>query len=303
MKNDELIRMDAKGAITGYTELVGLMAYPIRHSNSPAMQNEAFRAAGIDCIQLAFEVDNSTLEDAVKAIRALRMRGSNVSMPNKTVVGQYLDKLSPEAALIGSVNTIVNDNGVLTGYCTDGIGYMAALNHSGIDVSRKKITIVGAGGAATAMQIQAALDGVAEISIFNVKDHFFKAGEETVRKINAHTSCRAAIYDLQDHALLRKEIEDSFLLANATGLGMKPHEGETWLPDVSYLRPDLVVTDTVYAPTMTRFLEMAREAGCRYMNGHGMMLFQGAAAFKLWTGKEMDIEHIQQALGIQLPHF
>ena len=278
------------------------MAYPIRHSNSPAMQNEAFRAAGIDCIQLAFEVDNSTLEDAVKAIRALRMRGSNVSMPNKTVVGQYLDKLSPEAALIGSVNTIVNDNGVLTGYCTDGIGYMAALKHSGIDVRGKKITIVGAGGAATAMQIQAALDGMAEISIFNVKDRFFEAGEETVRKINANTACHAAIFDLQDHALLRREIADSFLLANATGLGMKPHEGVTWLPDVSYLRPDLVVTDTVYAPVMTRFLEMAREVGCRYMNGHGMMLFQGAAAFKLWTGKEMDIERMQQALGIQLPH-
>ncbi len=279
------------------------MAYPIRHSNSPAMQNEAFRAAGIDCIQLAFEVDNSTLEDAVKAIRALRMRGSNVSMPNKTVVGQYLDRLSPEAALIGSVNTIVNDNGVLTGYCTDGIGYMAALKHSGIDVTGKKLTIVGAGGAATAMQIQAALDGVAEISIFNVKDHFFEADEETVRKINAHTTCHAAIYDLQDHARLRQEIEDSFLLANATGLGMKPHEGETWLPDVSFLRPELIVTDTVYAPPMTRFLEMAREVGCRYMNGYGMMLFQGAAAFKLWTGKEMDIERMQKALGIQLPHF
>ena len=295
--------MDAKGAITGYTELVGLMAYPIRHSNSPAMQNEAFRAAGIDCIQLAFEVDNSTLEDAVKAIRALRMRGSNVSMPNKTVVGQYLDRLSPEAALIGSVNTIVNDNGVLTGYCTDGLGYMAALKYSGIDVKGKKLTIVGAGGAATAIQIQAALDGVAEISIFNVKDHFFEADEETVRKINAHTTCHAAIYDLQDHARLRQEIEDSFLLANATGLGMKPHEGETWLPDASYLRPGLVVTDTVYAPTMTRFLEMASEVGCRYMNGYGMMLFQGAAAFKLWTGKEMDIERMQKALGIQLPHF
>lgn len=295
--------MDLKGSITGYTELVGLMAYPIRHSNSPAMQNEAFRAAGIDCIQLAFEVDNSTLEDAVKAIRALRMRGSNVSMPNKTVVGQYLDKLSPEAVLIGSVNTIVNDNGILTGYCTDGIGYMAALKYSGIDVRGKKITIVGAGGAATAMQIQAALDGVADISIFNVKDRFFESGEETVRKINANTACHAAIFDLQDYALLRREIADSFLLANATGLGMKPHEGVTWLPDVSYLRPDLVVTDTVYAPVMTRFLEMAREVGCRYMNGHGMMLFQGAAAFKLWTGKEMDIERMQQALGIQLPHF
>jgi len=284
--------MDTKAAISGYTQLVGLMAYPIRHSNSPAMQTEAFRKAGIDCIQLAFEVDNSSLQDAVKAIRALKMLGSNVSMPNKTVVGQYLDKLSPEAALIGSVNTIVNRDGVLTGYCTDGIGYMAALKDQGIDVIGKKLTIVGAGGAATAMQIQAALDGVAEISIFNVKDRFYAAGEETVRKINEHTACRAAIYDLNDREALRREIAQSYVLANATGLGMKPYEGETWLPDLSYLRPDLIVTDTVYAPPMTRFLEMAREAGCRYMNGHGMMLFQGAAAFKLWTGVDLDFKSL-----------
>ena len=285
--------MDAKVAISGHTELVGLLAYPIRHSDSPAMQTEAFHKAGIDCIQLAFEVDNTTLEDAVKAIRALKMRGANVSMPNKTVVGQYLDRLSPEAALIGSVNTIVNHDGVLTGYCTDGIGYMAALKSEGIDVKGKKITIVGAGGAATAMQIQAALDGVGEISIFNVKDAFFAHGEETVRKIQAHTACKAAIYDLNDCDALRREVAESTVLANATGLGMKPCEGITWLPDVSYLRPDLFVTDTVYAPPLTRFLEMARQVGCRYMNGHRMMLFQGAAAFKLWTGKEMEIEELE----------
>ena len=291
--------MDKTNLITGHTELVGLMAYPIRHSNSPAMQNEAFRVAGIDCIQLAFEVDNSTLEDAVKAIRALGMKGSNVSMPNKTEVGKYLDRLSHEAELIGSVNTIVNDHGILTGYCTDGIGYMNALADSGIDVRGKKITIVGAGGAATAMQIQAAIDGVKEISIFNVRDHFFETGQETVRKINEHTACHAEIFDLMDHEALRREIADSFLLANATGLGMKPHEGETWLPDISYLRPDLIVTDTVYAPPMTRLLEMARDAGCQYMNGLPMMLFQGAAAFKLWTGKEMPIEHLKKKLKIE----
>ena len=260
------------------------------------MQNEAFRRAGINCIQLAFEVDNTQLRDAVQAIKTLKLLGSNVSMPNKTVVGQYLDQLSPEAQLIGSVNTIVNDHGVLTGYCTDGIGYMASLRDEDIDIRNKKITVVGAGGAATAIQIQAALDGVAEISIFNVKDKFYEAGEETVKKIKEHTACKATLYDLADRDALRREIAESYLLANATGLGMKPHEGITWLPDTTYLRPDLIVTDTVYAPPMTKFLEMARETGCRYMNGHGMMLFQGAAAFRLWTGKEMDIEHMKQWL-------
>ena len=288
--------VNMKSMINGYTELVGLMAYPIRHSHSPAMQNEAFRKAGINCIQLAFEVDNTNLKEAVQSIRALGMRGCNVSMPNKTIVGQYLEKLSPTAQLIGSVNTIVNDNGELTGYCTDGIGYMNSLKDEGIDIKGKKITVVGAGGAATAIQIQAALDGVAAISIFNVKDKFFAAGEETVRKINDNTSCKADIYDLSDYEALRREIADSCLVTNATGLGMKPYEDVTWLPDISYLRPELIVTDTVYVPPITKFLAMAQKVGCRTLNGHSMMLFQGAAAFKLWTGKDMDVEHMKQWL-------
>ena len=167
--------------ITGHTELVGLMAYPIRHSSSPAMQNEAFAELGEDYAYLAFEVGADEIEDAVKAIRTLKMRGSNISMPNKTLVGQYLDELDPAAELCGAVNTVVNDNGHLKGYITDGIGFMAALKDNNIDPIGKKMTICGAGGAATAIEIQAALDGVAEISIFNIKDKFFAAGEETVR--------------------------------------------------------------------------------------------------------------------------
>lgn len=163
--------------ITGHTELIGLMAYPIRHSSSPAMHNEAFAYLGLDYAYLAFEVDNDTLKDAVQGLRALKMVGSNVSMPNKTVVGQYLDKLSPAAELCGAVNTIVNDNGVLTGHITDGIGYMKSLQDNHIDVIEKKMTIVGSGGAATAIEVQAAMDGVSEISIFNIKDKFWENAE------------------------------------------------------------------------------------------------------------------------------
>ena len=170
--------------ITGHTELIGLMAYPIRHSSSPAMQNEAFAKLGYDYAYLAFEVGADEIEDAVKAIRTLKMRGSNVSMPNKTLVGKYLDKLSPAAELCGAVNTIVNDNGHLTGHITDGIGFMSALKDNDIDVIGKKMTIVGAGGAATAIEIQAALDGVAEITIFNRKDEFWDRAVSTVEKIN-----------------------------------------------------------------------------------------------------------------------
>lgn len=284
--------------ITGHTELIGLMAYPIRHSSSPAMQNEAFAKLGLDYAYLAFEVDNDSLEDAITGLRALRMRGSNVSMPNKTVVHKYLDKLSPAAEMCGAVNTIVNDGGVLTGHITDGIGYMAALKDNHIDVIGKKMTIVGAGGAATAIEIQAALDGVAEMSIFNVKDKFWSNAEDTVKKINEKTSCKATLYDLADLDRLKEEIADSYLFANATGMGMKPLEGQTYIPDKSFFRPDLIVTDVVYFPRETAMLKMAKEVGCKTMNGLGMMLFQGSAAFELWTGQPMPIEHMKEVLDI-----
>ena len=253
--------------ITGHTELIGLMAYPIRHSSSPAMQNEAFATLGLDYAYLAFEVDNDSLEDAVKGIRALKLKGSNVSMPNKTVVHKYLDEVSPAASLCGAVNTIVNDNGRLIGHITDGIGYMKSLKEEGIDVIGKKMTIVGAGGAATAIEIQAALDGVKEISIFNIKDKFWDNALETVKKINENTSCKATLYDLADLEKLKEEIKDSYLFANATGVGMKPLEGETYIPDKSFFRPDLIVTDVVYSPRETKMLKIAKEVGCKTMNG------------------------------------
>lgn len=285
--------------ITGHTELIGLMAYPIRHSSSPAMQNEAFAKLGLDYAYLAFEVDNDTLEDAITGLRALKMRGSNVSMPNKTVVHKYLDELSPAAEMCGAVNTIVNDNGKLTGHITDGIGYMQSLKDNDIDVIGKKMTIVGAGGAATAIEIQAALDGVAKISIFNRKDEFWANAEKTVEKINTKTNCKATLYDLADLDKLKEEIADSYLFANATGMGMKPLEGQTYIPDKSFFRKDLIVTDVVYFPRETEMLRMAKEVGCKTMNGLGMMLFQGSAAFELWTGQPMPIEYMKETLGIK----
>lgn len=285
--------------ITGHTELIGLMAYPIRHSSSPAMQNEAFAKMGFDYAYLAFEVDNDNLEDAVTGLRALKLRGSNVSMPNKTVVHKYLDKLSPAAELTGAVNTIVNDNGVLTGHITDGTGFMAAIKDNNIDAIGKKITIVGAGGAATAIQIQAALDGVSEISIFNRKDDFWERAVHNVETINSKTSCKATLYDLNDLEALKAEIGSSYLFVNATGMGMKPLEGQTYIPDASYLRPELMVVDIVYSPAETALLKMAKAVGCKCMNGLGMMLFQGSAAFELWTGKPMPIDYMKEILNIK----
>ena len=285
--------------ITGHTELIGLIATPIRHSSSPRMHNEAFAKLGLDYAYLAFEVGNEELEDTIKGFRAMKVRGSNVSMPNKTVVHKYLDKLSDAAEMCGAVNTIVNDDGVLTGHITDGIGYMSGLKDAGIDIIGKKMTIVGAGGAATAIQVQAALDGVKEISIFNRKDEFYERAQKTVKDINEKTNCKATLYDLEDLDKLKEEIASSYIFTNATGMGMKPLEGQTYIPDKSFLREDLIVTDVVYAPAETALLKMAKEVGCKTLNSFPMMLFQGAAAFKLWTNQDMPIEHVKEVMGIQ----
>ena len=281
--------------ITGHTELIGLMAYPIRHSSSPAMHNEAFAYLGLDYAYLAFEVDNNTLEDAVKGIRALKLVGSNVSMPNKTVVGQYLDKLSPAAELCGAVNTIVNENGVLTGHITDGIGFMQALKDNDIDVIGKKMTIAGAGGAATAIQVQCALDGAREISIFNIKDAFFERTLKTAEKIRkAVPECVVNVYDIADTAKMTEEIQSSDIFANATIVGMKPMDDQSVVKDLSAFRPGLVVADAVYNPEETKLLREAKEAGCTCIGGKGMLLWQGVAAFKLYTGQDMPVEDVKK---------
>jgi len=282
--------------ISGHTELIGLMATPIRHSLSPTMHNEAFAKLGLDYAYLVFEVGNDKLEGSIKAIRDLGMRGSNISMPNKQVVLKYLDKLSPAAQMVGAVNTIVNDNGVLTGHITDGTGFMLGLKQADVDIIGKKMTICGAGGAATAICIQAALDGVSELSIFNRKDEFYKNSERTVAIINEKTNCNATLYDLEDEKKLRSEILESAIFTNATGVGMKPLQDQSLITDPTMLRPDLIVADTVYVPSETVLLKLAREQGCKTINGLGMMLWQGAAAFEIWTGKEMPVEYIKEIM-------
>lgn len=282
--------------ITGHTELLGLIATPIRHSKSPVMHNAACRALGLDYAYLAFDIQPDQLEDAVKGFKALNVRGWNVSMPYKTTIGQYLDHITPIAKMCGAINTVINDHGVLTGTITDGTGYMTALKDQGIDIIGKKMSIVGAGGAATAIVMQAALDGVKEISIFNIKDASWDRALENVEKINSQTQCKAQLFDLNDHETLRKEINESVIFTNATNVGMGKLEGQMVLPDTSYLRKDLIVSDVIYMPEKTKLLEEAEKIGCKTINGLGMMLYQGAASFKLWTDQDMPIDVVKEAL-------
>lgn len=285
--------------ITGKTELIGLIATPIRHSKSPIMHNAAFQKLGLDYAYLVFEVGEKELEDTIKGFRAMKVRGWNVSMPNKTIIGQYLDHITPVAIMCGAINTVINDNGILTGTITDGTGYMRSLKDNDIDIIGKKITIVGAGGAATAICIQAALDGVKEISIFNRDDEFYKRGEINVKNINEQTKCKATLYHLEDHEALRREIADSVIFINATNVGMNPLEDQMILPNIDYLNKDIIVSDVIYMPEKTLLLKEAEKIGCKTINGIGMMLYQGAEAFKLWTGKDMPIDDVKEVLNIK----
>ena len=292
--------------ITGHTELVGLMAYPIRHTQSPTTHNLAYDKNGDDVIQLAFEVDNSTLKEAVESIRALKMLGSNISMPTKTVVHQDLDEVDEAAKLCGAINTVVNlrdENGNVTGklkgYNTDGMGYWQGIKEEGIDFKGMKLVLIGTGGAATAIAVRGALDGIAQLDIFNIRDKFYARGEEIVETINQNTDCKAYMHDLADLALLKAKMQEADIFCDATGVGMHPLEDLSNIPDSSYFRKDLIVTDTVYAPRETVMMKQAKEAGCeRVYNGMSMMLFQALIAIRLYTGKDTPVDYMKEKLGI-----
>ena len=161
-------------------------------------------------------------------------------------------------------------------------------------LSAKKMTLLGAGGAATAILVQAALDGVAEINVFNVRDGFFARAEEIVAKLNERTKCKVTLHDYEDPKVLRASIADSAILVNGTSVGMAPNTDRTIITDTSMFHKDLFVFDVIYNPKETRLLREAKEAGCRTGNGMYMLLYQGAASFKLWTGEDMPVEIIKE---------
>lgn len=281
--------------ISGRTGLFALIGTPVGHSKSPVMYNYSFKKLDLDYRYLAFDITIDKVKEALLAIKTFNIKGANVTMPCKSAVTEYMDELSPAARIIGACNTIVNDNGKLVGHITDGVGYVRNLKENGVEVKGKKITIMGAGGAATAIQVQCALDGAREISIFNPKDDFYKRAEQTVENIKKDVpECVVNLYDLEDTNKLYEEIESSDILTNATFIGMKPYDNETNIKDTSVLRKDLVVTDVVYNPKKTKMIEDAEANGCKAIGGLGMLLYQGAEAFNLYTGLEMPVEEVNE---------
>ena len=279
--------------ITGKTRLTGLLGSPVAHSVSPLMHNEAFRLLNLDYAYLCFEIKEDQMEEAVKALKLLNVRGFNCTMPDKIRMYELSDELSPAAKLIGAVNTVVNEDGVFVGHNTDGVGFMEAVRDCGHDMKGKKMTLLGAGGAATAMAVQAALDGVKELAIFNRKSRSWARGQQLVDNINAHTGCRAELYDLEDETLLRSQIADSYILVNGTPSGMAPNVETTPVPDVSMLHEGLIIYDAVYNPRETRLMAEGKKRGCIVHNGMYMLLYQGAEAFRLWTGQDMPVAEIK----------
>lgn len=281
--------------ISGHTGLMALIGSPVGHSGSPAMYNYSFQKLGLDYAYVALDIKEDEVKDAIAAMKLFKMKGGNVTMPDKTEAAKYMDELSPAAQIIGAINTIVNEDGKLTGHITDGEGFVNNLKDHGIDINGKKITVAGGGGAATAIQVQCALDGVSEITIFNKKDAFFDRTLATAEKIkNAVPGIVVNVYDIDDVAKMTEEISNSDIFVNATIVGMKPLDDLSVVKDLSAFRPGLVVCDAVYNPEETKLLREAKEAGCICVGGKGMLLWQGVSAFKLFTGKDMPVEEVKE---------
>ena len=277
--------------IDGYTRLAAVVANPIKHSISPFIHNSAFEATNTNGVYLAWEVDATELAETVANIRRYQMYGINLSMPYKEQVIPYLDQLSEEACLIGAVNTVVNREGTLIGYNTDGKGFFKSL--PSFKISKKRLVLLGAGGAAKAILAQAILDGVSQISVF-VRSSSMEKTRHYLEKIQNATGFRVDLFALEDVQDLQDSITQADLLVNATSVGM---DGSSQPIPTSIVLPEkLLVADVIYQPFETPFLKWAKEQGNQSINGLGMLLYQAAEAFELWTGKEMPTDQIWELL-------
>lgn len=287
--------------ITGKTALAAIFANPATHSISPLMHNRAFELANIDARYLAFEIEatEATLTRAIQSIRDLHLLGVNLSMPFKQLALPYLDHVSPEVELIQAVNTIVNDHGVLTGYNTDGKGFIRALNQN-VTIEDSTMTVLGCGGAALAIVAQCALDGAKKIHVVNRNSDSFQAFKQHAARIEAVTKCTINLIDLKEEHLVQDALDQSQLLVNTSALGMHPYEGKMVLANTMTLKSTLHVVDIIYRPDETALLTFAKQQGCTTQNGLGMLIHQGALAFELWTKTPMPIDEITNWLTTEI---
>ncbi len=272
--------------------LCGIFGFPISHSASPVMHDAAFQALKLDGSYTAFEIIPKNIKKAVEAIRLLNFTGINVTVPFKEKVLPWLDELSPEARLIGAVNTIHCVKGRLIGFNTDAKGFQMALQEDwGDSLKGKNLCLIGAGGAARAVAVQASLVGIKKLIIVN-------RNQTRLKKLMMHLHenfPRLEIVGLKsDSKSLQKEILLADCIVNATSLGMKTQDP---LPiPISWLSKKTYVYDLIYRPFQTRFVKEAIRQGCHASGGLGMLLYQGALSFEIWTGRKAPVKIMQAAL-------
>ena len=272
--------------ISGKTKVLGLLGWPVEHSLSPAMHNAAFEHIGLDCCYVTFPVKPGFLKDAVRSVRALNLAGVNVTMPHKENVIPLLDKVDADASFIGAVNTIVNSNGKLIGYNTDGRGFMRSLSEAQISLNKKNVLILGAGGASRAIGFYLAKKASA-LFIYDIDRK--KAGK-LIRDLN---KMRKNVFPFSfQPSAFSHQLHDIDIIINATPLGLK--KGDPLPVDINLLKPRHVVCDLIYKNTP--LLQRASKKGCKTLNGLGMLLWQGAFAFELWSGKKPPVEVMRKAL-------
>ena len=276
--------------ITGKTKVCGIIGDPVIHSMSPVMQNAAFQAANLDYAYVAFPVSGDSVPRCADAVRALGLRGLNVTVPHKVTVMPTLDEIDSLAQHIGAVNTIVNNAGTLIGYNTDGPGFMRALTEAGVNVTGKTVVMLGAGGAARAVAYSLAEAG-AHLTILNRS-----AERAEALALEVSTTCSEHVgYAPLEHACLREKLSRADVLVNTTSVGMSPDVDSTPCP-TDLLRENLCVCDIVYHPLQTRLLREADAAGATTIGGAEMLIYQGAQAFELWTGVPAPVEVMRRTV-------
>lgn len=283
--------MDISLGIDGSTHLVGLIGSPVTRSSSPAIHNAVFSELGCNYAYVALDVADDRLEAAVRGLEALGFAGYNVTAPYKKPILPYLHEVSRAAEIMGAVNVVAIQNGRSLGDNADGAAFMRNLVLNGVSIIGKKITVLGAGGAASAIVVQAALDGVAEIDVFNRDDEYVAGGRELIERLAEHSECAVSLYDLADKERLRASIAESTLLANATNVGTSDVPG--CLIDVSLLSDDVIVADMVYVPRETELIALARAHGNQVVDGVGVFLQQAAISERLWFGLDMPVEYVR----------
>ena len=277
---------------TGKTKNLGVMGYPIKHSLSPVIQNAAIEAAGIDYAYIALPVAPDALADAVKGLQALNFTGFNITIPHKVKIMQYLDAIDEAAKIIGAVNTVHIKDGKLYGHNTDAIGFITPLLKEGIAVQGKTAVILGAGGACRAVICGLAQHGIKNI-ILGVRNP--AKGQAMADSFAGKIKTALKAYDWHSDEF-KNWLGKADLLVNTTPLGMQPNVDTMAPVDWDDVNAAAFVYDIVYVPAMTRFLSEAKQHGHRILNGERMLAEQGAAALKIWTGADIDVDVMTKAL-------